>query len=138
MSESGLSCLQCSFVSCAEFSICCVPHKRKICSNPTPSGGHGSASVCGYACIDDQRSNAFRTISNVLCIGISAYGLYAFLSWKLIDYMLLKTRFVFFDCSESVLRFMPDYAAIIVLFGVIGYYIAKLFRAHSNTRRKNG
>ena len=52
--------------------------------------------------------------------------------------MLLKTQFVFFDYSESVFQFMLDYAAIIVLFGVIGYYIAKLFRARSNTRKKNG
>ena len=82
--------------------------------------------------------NAFRIISRVLCVGISAYGLYAFLSRKLIDYMLLQTPSVFFDYSESVLRFMLDYAAIIVLFGVIGYYIAKLIRVHSNISMKAG
>lgn len=88
--------------------------------------------------IPNGQRNAFKIIFRVLCVGISAYGLYAFLSRKLIDYMLLKTQFVFFDYSEPVLRFMLDYVTIIVLFGTVGYYVAKLFRIFGNKHRNAG
>ena len=62
----------------------------------------------------------------ILCIGISAYGLYAFITRQISDYMLLKTQFVFFDFNEPVMRFLMDYAAMIVLFATLGYYLSTL------------
>lgn len=69
-----------------------------------------------------------KFIPMVGCIAISGYGLYAFLSRKLLDYLLLKTQFVFFDFSKPIILFILDYVSMIVLFGTVGYYAAKLLR----------
>lgn len=58
----------------------------------------------------------------VLCIAI--YGGYAFIQKNLISYMLLKTRFVFFDFNETLASFLFDYISIMVLFVMVGYYIS--------------
>ena len=65
--------------------------------------------------------------ARILCAGISAYGVYAFIIRQIGDYMLLKTQFVFFDFDEPIILFLLDYVAMIVLFAVIGYYLSKLF-----------
>lgn len=85
-----------------------------------------------------ESNRVFKIISRVVCPTISAYGLYVFLSRKILDYMLLKTHFVFFDFSESILFFIFNYVSMMVLFGAIGYYVAKLLRRIDKTRKKSG
>ena len=47
--------------------------------------------------------------------------------------MLLKTQFVFFNFDEPIVLFLLDYAAMMVLFAAIGYYLSKLLgRSKSN------
>ncbi len=75
----------------------------------------------------------------VACIAVSGYGLYVFLSRKILDYLLLKTQFVFFDFSESLFLFILDYISMIVLFGTIGYYATKLIlKLEKIHRQKSG
>lgn len=100
-------------------------------------GLHFHAAIGKIQKMHPNRNKTLAILSRVLCAAISAYGLYAFLSRKLIEYMLLKTQFVFFDYSESLLLFVLDYAAMIVLFGALGYYMAKLIRMINKMRRKN-
>ena len=64
--------------------------------------------------------------ARILCAGISAYGVYAFIIRQIGDYMLLKTQFVFFDFDEPIIWFLLDYVAMIVLFAALGYYLSKL------------
>ena len=71
-------------------------------------------------------SKWLRITARTLCAGISAYGVYAFITRHLGDYMLLKTQFVFFNFDEPIVLFLLDYAAIMVLFATIGYYLSKL------------
>ena len=59
-------------------------------------------------------------------MGISAYGVYAFTHRQLGDYLLLKTQFVFFNFDEPIILFLLDYAAMMVLFATLGYYLSKL------------
>ena len=73
-----------------------------------------------------MKDSKWRSIAaRILCIGISAYGIYVFISRNLIDYMLLKTQFVFFDLDEPIMLFLLDYAAMMVLFATLGYYLSK-------------
>lgn len=57
---------------------------------------------------------------------LAAYGVYAFISRGLADYMFLKNQFVFFDFSEPLILFFIDYLEIMVLFIFVGYYFSKL------------
>lgn len=69
-----------------------------------------------------------RTRALILCIiavVITAYGIYAFTSRQLGEYMLLKTQFVFFDFNEPLVFFFADYFSIMFLFAFISFYLKK-------------
>lgn len=57
---------------------------------------------------------------------LAAYGIYAFISRGLADYMFLKNQFVFFDFTKPLILFFIDYLAIMALFVFVGYYCSKL------------
>ena len=75
-----------------------------------------------------KKSKWLRISAITLCAGISAYGVYAFITRHLGDYMLLKTQFVFFNFDEPIILFLLDYAAMMMLFATIGYYLSKFIR----------
>ena len=79
-------------------------------------------------------------IALTICsVGISAYGVIAFINRQLADYMFRKMLFVFFNTSEPVVFFFLDYAAILVLFASVGCFIMLCVSAISgrkNDRRK--
>lgn len=68
-----------------------------------------------------------KIVIQVCCLTISVYGVYAFITRQILDYMLLKIQFVFFDFNETLFRFLLDYLAIMALFAVASYYLSKLF-----------
>lgn len=57
----------------------------------------------------------------ILAGAVAIYGLYAFINRKILDYMFLKSEFVFLDFSENVAFVVADYFAIVILFSLIGY-----------------
>lgn len=57
----------------------------------------------------------------------SIYGIYAFISQKIPDYLFMKTHFVFFDESKAAAVFILETAAMIVLFAAVFYYLQKAF-----------
>lgn len=73
-----------------------------------------------------KESKRLNFSARILCVGISAYGVYAFITRQLGSYMLLKTQFVFFDFDEPIIWFLLDYAEMMVLFATFGYYLSKL------------
>lgn len=73
-----------------------------------------------------KESKWIHFAARFLCIGISVYGIYAFITRQISDYMLLKTQFAFFNFNEPIIRFLMDYVAMIVLFATLGYYLSKL------------
>ena len=75
-----------------------------------------------------KKAKWLRITARTLCAGISAYGVYAFTHRQLGDYMLLKTQFVFFNFDEPIALFLLDYAAMMMLFATIGYYLSKFIR----------
>lgn len=65
-------------------------------------------------------------VPRVICIIISLYGVYAFITRGLWKYMFGLQQFFFFDFGRGYILFALDYVAIIVLFGTLSYYIGKL------------
>ena len=56
----------------------------------------------------------------ILAGTISIYGFYVFINRKILDYMFLKSEFVFLDFSENAALVVADYFAIMILFSIIG------------------
>ena len=75
-----------------------------------------------------KKSVARSIVLKIVTAAMAGYGVYAFIKRGVLDYMLLKIQFVFFDTSEPVVYFLLDYAAIMALFAAVGYYIFRLLR----------
>jgi len=67
-----------------------------------------------------------RFVMNAIGICVAAYGLIAFVVRGIGGYLLLLTRFVFFDFEEPLPLFLADYAAIMVLCACIGVLLSKM------------
>ena len=65
-------------------------------------------------------------VPRLICILISLYGVYAFITRGLWKYMFGLQQFFFFDFERGYMLFALDYISIIVLFGTLSYYLGKL------------
>ena len=65
--------------------------------------------------LKNRMNKAVRTFFTVLFLLIAIYGVYAFIKRGIGDYLLMKVLFAFFDFGESRVRFLLDYAAVMVL-----------------------
>lgn len=68
---------------------------------------------------------------------VSAYGILALFRRDLPSYLFLRSRFVFFDASQSRLWFFADYLAIMVLFALLGHGVGRMLKAKGRTARKS-
>ena len=64
--------------------------------------------------------------------------MYAFKKRGLGDYLMMKVMFAFFDYKESKVRFLLDYAAIMVLFGELAYLIQSVLGELAGIRLEIG
>ena len=69
-------------------------------------------------------------LARIPAIVFAGYGLYAFVKRQIGEYLFLHTQFVFFDINESLIWFFLDYLAIMGLFVLIGYYLAKIVKGY--------
>ena len=72
-----------------------------------------------------------RTRIRLLRIAAAAaavYGMYAFVKRDIVNYMLLKIHFVFFDYDEPIFFFLLDYIAVMGMFIFIGHYLTVFLR----------
>ena len=83
-------------------------------------------------------SKTVRLTITVLFLLIAAYGVYAFIKRGIGDYLLMKVMFAFFDFSESKVRFLLDYAAIMVLVVEIAYWIQNYLLLVGRRKKKVG
>lgn len=58
----------------------------------------------------------------------AAYSAVAFVRRDVWRYLLLKSHFVFFDYTEPLVRFLLDYLAVMSLFVLAGYWLARALR----------
>ena len=59
---------------------------------------------------------------------ISIYGIRSFMNQKFIDYLFLRTQFVYFDYSSPLIYFFLDYIAIMILFMFVGHNLYKVLK----------
>ena len=64
--------------------------------------------------------------TQIICLLISLYGIYAFIIRGVWKYMFGLQQFFFFDFERGYVLFALDYISIIVLFGTVAYYISRL------------
>ena len=68
---------------------------------------------------------------------IAVYGMYAFVKRGIGDYLLMKVMFAFFDFGEPKVRFLLDYAAIMMFVAELAYWIQTgLLRVNGDKRGK--
>ena len=79
-----------------------------------------------HAAIIASKMKIHVIVPRVICIIISLYGVYAFITRGLWKYMFGLQQFFFFDFERGYILFALDYVAIIVLFGTVAHYIGKL------------
>lgn len=58
----------------------------------------------------------------------AAYGVVTFVRRDVWRYLRLKSHFVFFDYTEPLVRFLLDYLAVMSLFVLTGYWLARALR----------
>ena len=74
-----------------------------------------------------KKKAAFITFAVVLTL-IAAYGVYAFITNRLYEYMFLQTLFVFFDYDKPLILTFGEYLSMIVLFAWFGYWLKELMK----------
>ena len=72
--------------------------------------------MCRKISCKQAESQKGKWMLRMIALFISGYGIYALVKRQFIDYMFLKTQFVFFDFGEPLLLFLTDYLAIMGLF----------------------
>lgn len=73
--------------------------------------------------IKSRMNKGVRVTITILFLLIAAYGAYAFVKRGIGDYLLMKVMFAFFDFGESRIRFLLDYAAVMVLVAEIAFRV---------------
>ncbi len=71
---------------------------------------------------------ARKWILRALAASVCAYGIYAFASQRIWDYLFLRTHFVMFDETKTAVVYFAETAAMIVLFAAAAHYLNKLLR----------
>ena len=82
-----------------------------------------------------KMNKTVKMVFMILFLIISLYGVYAFAKRGIGDYLLMKVIFAFFDFGESRVRFLLDYAAVMVLVASIGFYIQNGLLRIQNRRK---
>lgn len=76
-----------------------------------------------------KKSTARSVVLTIITAAMAGYGVYAFIKRSVLDYLLLKIQFVFFDTNEPVIYFLLDYAAIMALFAAAGLHFTPAEKA---------
>ncbi|MBU5477860.1 DUF4405 domain-containing protein [Eubacterium sp. MSJ-13] len=75
-----------------------------------------------------------RYIARFVAIIAAGYGIYAADKRQIPDYLLMKNHFVFYDYTESVVFFIADYIAVMILIAFVSYYLGIKLRNISYKR----
>ena len=76
-----------------------------------------------------SEKNAARTwVLRIIAAVLSVYGIYAFFTQRMTDYLFLRTNFVMFDETKAAVIYFAETAAMIVLFAAAAHYINKMLR----------
>lgn len=88
--------------------------------------------LCGLSKPSRLRTRILQAVSLAICV----YGLYAFAHNHILDYMLLRTHFVFFDMDQPLIMFFVEYLAMMGLWATVGHYAALVAKATARKRAR--
>lgn len=71
-----------------------------------------------------------------LALAVALFGIYSFVRQNMLDYLFLKTAFVFWDETKPAWMFFVETLSIMGLFIVIGHYGAKILKGGKKGRMK--
>lgn len=91
-------------------------------------GIHWNMMISPVAIKLKEQSKAKKILFALPSFLIAGYGIYAFITRNIAEYMFLKNQFVFFDFNEPFILFIIDSIAIMGLFVFAGYYAVKLIK----------
>lgn len=80
-------------------------------------------------------SRARKTVLRLLGAAIACCGLLAFFHSGFVDYLLLRTHFLFFPPGQSAVGFLTEHLAILGLFVWIGHYGGNALRRCSDRKK---
>lgn len=83
-----------------------------------------------------KRSVARTWALRAVAAALSVYGIYAFLTQRMTDYLFFQTHFVMFDETKAAAVYFAETTAMIGLFAVIACYMNKLLRKACRTSEK--
>ena len=81
--------------------------------------------VAGRLKKHEKLGKPFIWMMRCIVLGISLYGVYAFVRRGLIKRMFLTVQYAFFEFGESFMGFLLDYTAILILCAAASYYLKK-------------
>ena len=73
-----------------------------------------------------EKNGARTWVLRIVAAALSAYGVYAFITQHMTDYLFLQTHFVLFDETKAAAVYFAETVAIICLFAAAAYSINKL------------
>ena len=73
-----------------------------------------------------ERALPMKGIAKILGLLIAVYGGYAFYKREIVNYLFLRSHFVFFGPEESLGVFLLDYIAMMGMIVFITYYGCRL------------
>ena len=85
-----------------------------------------------------KRKDASRVrtwMLRILAAAVSGFGVCAFMKHNLVSYMFLKSQFVFFDLQQPLIFFLTEYAAMMVLWACLAYYVSCGLRKYSERKK---
>ncbi len=88
-----------------------------------------------------EKSVARRWVLRIIAVVLSAYGIYAFITQHMTDYLFLQTHFVLFDETKAAAVYFAETIAMMCLFAIVAHYLNKLLRKvgqKSNKEQSNG
>lgn len=68
---------------------------------------------------------ALTWLMRILALAVAVWGIYVFLSRQMVEYLFLRSQFVFFDFSTSRAVYVAETCAVMGLFCCSGYYLQK-------------
>ncbi len=83
-----------------------------------------------------EKSAARAWILRIIAAAVSVYGIYAFFTQHMADYLFLQTHFVMFDETKATASYFAETAAMIGLFAWTAYSINKLLRGMGKKSEK--
>ena len=70
-------------------------------------------------------SRSGKIIVSIVVISVCAYGIYAFITRKIVNYLFMRQEFFFFDLERGYILFALDYLSILIMIAAFTFQLSK-------------